>query len=199
MRRHRGLGAALVVAATLAAGATACVSTDEVGGSNNATPTTTTLPPEAGAFGDDVTYGGVVATVIEVRPFDQSPNGFPRISVVMRAENVSDTVQHNPDLDLICNESAKTGDWYLGSTWEPNAVLPVNAVTQGQVIVGFPTKSDNPEYPVVACSAPKLRLTVSGVRSAVPRVVLIPVDDSVIAEALRRPRGPSLPLPPSGT
>lgn len=193
----RGAIASAVVGVVLAISATGCVSTEEVGGSNNATPTTTTIAPEFGAFGADVSYGGVLATVVDIAPFDQSVNGFPRVKVVMRTENVSDSVQHNPDIALLCDETANVGDWFLGSTWEPNVMLPVNAVSQGDVILGFPQKAENPEYPVVSCTRPMLRLTVEGVRKDVAKVVLIPVDDAVIAEAIRRPRGPILPLPPS--
>lgn len=189
----------LALAAVVVSGAVGCVSTEEVGGSNNATPTTTTLPPEAGSFGADLTLGGVMATVIDVMAVDQSPDGVPRIKVVMRAENLSDAVQHNPDLELLCDESAESGDWFLGSTWEPNVVLPVNVVSQGEVILGFPDKSDNPEYPVVTCTSPRLRLTITDVRTDLPKVVLIPVDDEVVGEAVRRPRGPALPLPPRGS
>jgi len=205
--RLRWLRVAAAVAA-LASFPVACVSTNEVGGNNNATPTTTTIPPETGTFGTDVSYGptvhgtmepSVVATVIDVAPFDQSPNGVPRIKVVMRAENLSGSVQRNPDVELLCDESTHTGDWFLGSTWEPNVVLPVNAITQGEVIVGFPMKGDNPEYAVVTCTSPKLRLTLVDAKLEVPKVVVIPIDDSVIADAIRRPRGPKLPLPPRGS
>ncbi|MEI2654376.1 MAG: hypothetical protein V9G12_19895 [Microthrixaceae bacterium] len=77
---------------------------------NDATPTTTAPVPQAGVLGQDVTYGGVVVTVVSVAPFDQSPNGTPWIKAVMRSENVSDSVQKNPNLELICDETPNTGD-----------------------------------------------------------------------------------------
>ena len=177
--RQRRIG---VVLALLALSAGACVSTEELDGSSKPTPTTTAVPPVLGSFGADVELGGVTATVVSVSAFDQSPNGVPRVEVVMRAENLQGYAQHNPDVQLICNETANTGDWFLGSTWEPNADLPVNAVTQGQVIIGFPLKGDNPEYPVVTCTGPRLRLTVSDARTTLPKVVDIPIDDSVMTE-----------------
>lgn len=175
-----------------------CVSTNEVGGSENATPTTTTVPTEPGTFGADVQYEGVLATVLSVAPFDQSPDGVPRIKVVMRVENTSGWVQRNPDLRLLCDESTNAGDWFLGSTWEPNVALPVNAVAQGEVIIGFPLKADSPEYPLVACAGARLRLTMVDSRTPVKRTYDFPVDQGVIAEAAKRPRGPALPLPPRG-
>lgn len=187
------------VAFGLGLAAPGCVSKNEIGGSNNPTPTTTSVPPEFVALGADVTYGGVMATVIDITSFDQSPNGTPRVRVVMRVENLSDAAQRNPDVQLICDETTNTGDWFLGSTWEPNVVLPVNAVSQGEVIVGFPLKGDSPEYPVVTCSSAKVRVTLVDARSTGPKVVDVPVDDTVIADAIRRPRGPSLPLPPRGS
>ncbi|HNI34064.1 MAG TPA: hypothetical protein PLV93_01630 [Microthrixaceae bacterium] len=187
--------AALVVGACSIVG---CVSTNEVGGSENATPTTTTVPTEPGTFGADVQYEGVLATVVSVVPFDQSPNGVPRIKVVVRVENTSGWVQRNPDLRLLCDETTNTGDWFLGSTWEPNVALPVNAVSQGEVIIGFPQKGKSPEYPLVACTGARLRLTMVDSRTPVKRTYDYPVDQGVIAEAAKRPRGPALPLPPRG-
>jgi len=181
------------------AGLVGCVSTQEVGGSNKPTPTTTTVPPATGTFGADVAYGGVLATVVDVMAFDQSPDAVPRVKVVMRSENTSDHVQHNPNLELICDESTNTGDWFLGSTWEPNVVLPVNVVAQGEVIIGFPDKVDNPEYPVVSCTTPRLRLTVEDVRTDAVKTVDYPVPVEVVTEATKRPRGPALPLPPRGS
>jgi len=200
MRRVGGC----LVAVALVVAASACVSTNEVDPSgnirtNDATPTTTAPAPQAGVLGQDVTYGGVAVTVVSVAPFDQSPNGTPRIKAVMRSENVSDSAQKNPNLELICDETSNTGDWFLGSTWEPNVVLPVNVVAQGEVIVGFPLKGTNPEYPVVTCTSAKLRLSVVGAREDIPVVVDYPVDASLIEQAIRRPRGPSLPLPPRGS
>lgn len=189
----RAMVAVLAVAAVAAAG---CVSTEEVGGSDKPTPPTTAVTPEIGAFNTDVTSGGIMATVVDVKAFDQSAKGVPRITVVMRTENLTDHVTHNPDVALRCDESARDGDWYRGSSWEPNAELPVNVVSQGEVIVGFPLKGDNPEYPVVTCTRPTLRVTIEGVRGERPSVTDVAVPDSVIAEAVRRPRGPVLPTTP---
>jgi hypothetical protein len=220
-RARRALSVTVAVVAALTS---ACVSTKEIGGSNKPTPTSSTIAPTAGSFGTDITYGGVTVTVSSVAAFAQSPNGVPRIEVVMRAENLSRSVRRNPDVQLLCSETTNTGDWFLGSTWEPNVVLPVNAISQGAVIIGFPLKGDNPEYPVVTCSAPQLRITmldddasataqptasttsaasaedVDGFAGLGPaKVVLIPIDDSVITDAIREPRGPVLPLPPRGS
>jgi hypothetical protein len=215
----------LLAAAVAVAASVSCVSTKEVGGSNNPTPTTTTIAPAPGTFGADVTYGGVTATVTSVDAFAQSPNAVPRVKVVMRAENLSRSVRRNPDLELLCSETTNVGDWFLGSTWEPNVVLPVNAITQGEVIIGFPHKGTNPEYPVVTCSSPQLRLTMLGATDEPTtstvvgsgattgsntevnalagqqpaKVVVFPIDESVINAAIRQPRGPLLPLPPRGS
>ncbi|MFN8052806.1 MAG: hypothetical protein U0Q22_15280 [Acidimicrobiales bacterium] len=195
--RHRPIrqAAAGLTLCALAVAGVGCVSTNEVGGSDKATPTTAPPVPQPGTVGADVTYGGVTATVVDIAAFDQSPLDVPRIEVTMRAENTSSTAQRNPDVQLLCDESKKVGDWFLGSTWEPNVELPVNAITQGTVIVGFPLKGDNPEYPVVKCSNAKLRLVLVTSESTSSKVVDVPVDASVISEAIRRPRGPNLPLP----
>lgn len=190
MRRTSAIVA--VAAAGLVLGG--CVSTEEVGGSDNPTPPTTTVVPTVGSTGTDVTAAGVVATVVDIAPFDQSPVGVPRIAAVMRSENLTDHVTHNPDVTLRCDETSETGDWYRGSTWEPNTVLPVNVVSQGQVIIGFPPKSDNPEYPVVTCTGAALRMTIEGVRGEPSTVVDIPVPDEVLRAAVLRPRGPTLPV-----
>lgn len=192
MSRRRGLvsiGAALLACTTVA-----CVSTQEVGGSNNPSPTTTSIVTKSGALGNDVSAGGVMATVVDILPFDQSPSGVPRIQLVMRSENLTDHEVDNPDLDLRCDESPKNGDWYRGSTWEPNQLLPVNRVAQGEVVVGFPLRAKSSDYPVVTCTNPRVRLTLRGVRDEPPVAYDYPVPAEVIAEALRRPRGTTLPV-----
>jgi hypothetical protein len=185
-----------LAAAALSLSVASCVSTNEVGGSDRASPTTAAPPTVVGVIGEDVTNGGVKAAVLDIEPFDQSPQGVPRVRIVMRAENLSSSVQENPDVQLTCAESATNhGDWYLGSTWEPTAGLPVNAVTVGEVIMGFPIKGDNPEYPVVTCSSPVLRVVMTDARTDEVTVVNYAVDERVTEMAAKAPRGPSLPLP----
>ena len=48
------------------------------------------------------------------------------------AFHIARQLQCNPDVELTCKETANAGDWFLGSTWEPNVVLPVNAISQGE-------------------------------------------------------------------
>lgn len=194
MRRRLALAA--LVAAVLTAG---CVSTDEIGGKNNPTPTTTPPPTEVGTLGVDVEGDAVLTTVYAITPFEQSIDNVPRIKVSMRTENTSSVVQDNPDVLLYCDESPHGGDWFEGSTWEPIGLLPVNAVSQGEVIIGFPQKGDNPEYHVVSCTNPTVRVIITAARSTVPLVVNYPVDPQVITDALRAPRAPLLPLPLAGT
>lgn len=182
----------VVVAAAAIVG---CVSTNEVGGTANATPTTVAPTVESGSLGTGIDHEGATVTVFAIRAFDQSVNRVARIEAVVRSENESDGIRRNPDLRLICDETENAGDWFLGSTWEPNAVLPVNAVAEGEVIIGFPAKGKTPEYSVVDCTNARLRVTVTSPRNPLPRVVEIAIDASVIDEAARRPRGANLPLP----
>lgn len=193
MRRLDRLVASLAIAVVpLLAG---CVSTEEVGGSDEPTPTTAPPPLEIGTLDTDVSFGGVTVRVYRITSFAQSPLGVPRVEATLRSENLSGNVQRTPDVWLTCDESANTGDWYQGSTWEPNSPLPVNAVTEGTVVVGFPLKGENPEYPVVRCTTPRLVVTITGTRETATRVVAYPIDAAVIDASIRAPKGPNLPLP----
>ncbi len=133
--------------------------------------------------------------MLDITPFERSPRDVPRIRVVMRTENVSSVLQDNPDVELLCDETSLAGDWFGGSTFEPNSTLPINAVSEGEVYVGFPLRGDSPEYPVVTCTNARLHLTVHSTTSKAPRVIDVPVPASLIDETIRRPKGPQLPLP----
>lgn len=187
-----GRVAALALGAVVLVG---CAMRSEVGGSNKPTPTTTPPVVQVGAIGGDFTAYDVTVDVVSIDPFDQAPNGTSRIVAVVRSENLGGTARRNPDLRLVCDETSNTGDWYLGSTWEPNAILPVNAVAEGRVIIGFPLKGNSPEYPVVNCTSARLQVTIRSKRLEEPQVWEIPVDEELIHDAMRRPRGPLLPLP----
>lgn len=193
---RRALALACIAVAALTSG---CVSVDEVGGKNNPTPTTTPPPTQAGTLGVDVAGEAVLTTVYAITPFEQSIDNVPRIKVSVRTENTSSSVQDNPDVLLYCDETPHGGDWFEGSTWEPTGLLPVNAVSQGEVIIGFPQKGDNPEYHVVSCTNPTVRVTITAARSTVPLVVNYAVDPQVITDALRAPKAPLLPLPLAGS
>ena len=172
-----------------------CVMTDEVGGSNNAPPTTVGLVDQTAAVGESLMHGGVVFTVRDISSFDQSPDGVPRIAVMIRSENEATAARRNPDVRLSCAESDGTGDWYSGSTWEPNYLLPVNVVDEGVALVGFPKKPDGPQYPVASCSAARLVVTLGDPETTKTQRVFVDVPAAVISESLMRPRGPNLPLP----
>lgn len=200
MRRRVTLPAvAATLLALLALLVSSCVSTDEVGGKFNPTPSTAPPPTEQGTLGVDVAGPSVSATVYAITPFEQSIQNVPRIKVSVRAENTSSAAQENPDLLLYCDESPHGGDWYEGSTWEPAGLLPVNAISQGEVIIGFPLKGDNPEYHVVSCTNPTVRMTITTSGSRERLVVNYPVEPEVITDALRAPRAPLLPLPLAGS
>ena len=190
--------AAGVVVLGLSATLGACVSIEEYDGSFKAAPTTAPLPIQRAAISEDIVKDGMEVTVLDISPFDQSPFQTPRINVIVRTENLSRVPQQNPDIELLCDETTNAGDWYLGSTFEPNALLPVNAVSEGETIIGFPLKGKNPEYSVVSCTTPRIRLTIRVAGIEAPSLVEIPVSDDVISAATRRPRGPNLPLPLKG-
>lgn len=191
--------AALSATALVVLVGSSCVSTDEIGGKLNPTPTTEPPRTEQGTVGVDVAAPSVLATVYAIAPAEQSIENVPRIRVSVRAENTSSAVQENPDVLLYCDESPHGGDWYEGSTWEPTGLLPVNAISQGEVIVGFPLKGENPEYHVVSCTNATVRMTITTSGSRERLVVNFPVDPQVITDALRAPRAPSLPLPLAGS
>ncbi|MEZ5321231.1 MAG: hypothetical protein R2698_03975 [Microthrixaceae bacterium] len=185
-----------MIVTLLSCGSTGCVGGREVGGSHNPTPPTPTLPVKAGVVGATFEYGKVRFEISRIEPFAQSSKGFPRIVVTARSRNTSDALSGNPDMELRCDESPKAGQWYRGSTWEPNFVLVVNETNEGRAILGFPAKATDPEYPVAACTDPTVVVTMSDPTRRAVQVIRYRVDPAVIAESIRARRGPVLPVPP---
>lgn len=105
-----------------------------------------------GVLGEPVDYFGVVASVLAIESFDQSGDAFPRFRVTMRSESNRSAPWVNPEVRVRCDESDDRGEWYKGSTWESNGILPGGEVNEGQVIVGFPRKESADLYPVPTCT-----------------------------------------------
>ena len=186
------VSAAICAVSVTAAG---CVMSDEVGGSNKPSPTTMPLAPVPGALGSPVQHGGVSLDVLAIGSFDRSPEQVPRIKVTLRTENTSTAARRNPALELHCQESQLLGVWFAGSTWEPGYLLPVNEVNAGEVMLGFPPKPENPQYPVAGCTNATLVAIMGDPVGDRKLRVVYPIPASVITESLQRPVGPNLPLP----
>lgn len=189
MRRRLTVGTLL--AAVVLAGCTRIYEED----SADSGPTSSAPPPIAGKPGTPVTFGGVVATVVAVADFERSPSGMPRIKVTMRSENLVASVRHNPRLRLACAESSREGAWSVGSTWESEGLLSVNSVLQGEVILAFPAKESNPNYPVAKCSDATIRMVLEDRSNGTEQLATFPVSDATITASLRAERGLKLPLP----
>lgn len=180
-----------LVATTAVLGAAGC--TKEVVTPGAASPTT--VPPERTAvLGEEVTSGGVELIVIDVAAADRSPDGVPRLGVVVRTENVDDVERQNPAVALRCDETTADGDWFRGSTWEPSQLLPPGAVSEGVVLVGFPPKAEAPLYSVATCTDAHLEVELGGPGEQHAHV-RYDVAPEVVTEAIERPRGKLLPLP----
>ena len=153
-------------------------------------------PDMVGQIGVPVTYNGVEFTMLNVTAFDQSPNAVPRLQLTIRTDNAGHDTNRNPDVGLHCDESTAAGEWFQGSTWESKGLLPTGEVREGVLLEGFPRKANATQYNLVSCTNARIIVTMSGVD--VPQRVIYAVDAVTISEAIRRPRGPNLPLPASG-
>lgn len=196
-RPWRGLLVAGSIAAT--APMAACVASQDA---DVAQPdrTTTTLPAAVvGAVGEVYAAGDISAEVRGVRWEWQTPADRPQIAVELRSQSRSTVDQQNPHLEFRCAGVDNVGTWMAGSTWEPNGVLRSDSVLSGEAILGFPISDSNPEYPVLACEQPTLRLVVSDKRTKAVTVIEFPVDSAIIEESLAAPAGPVLPLPYAGS
>lgn len=176
----------------------ACVATEDADVANPDRTTTTLPSPVPGSFDVVYTAGDVSVELRGVRPELLTPGDRPQIAVEVRSESRSPIDQANPHLELRCAGVDNVGDWLAGSTWEPNGVLRSDAVLSGEAVLGLPISDANPEYPVLDCESPTLRLVVRDQRRGDVTIVDVPVDEAVIDEALRAPTGPDLPLPYSG-
>jgi hypothetical protein len=150
-----------------------------------------------GELGQSVTVMGVKLTMMTVDPYTQNPKGFPRIVVAMRSENTTDRMLRNPDAELRCDEAPDGGEWYSGSTWEADGLLPAGNVNEGQLYLGFPAKSGTTDYPVPTCTNPQIVMTLTNDSTLQQHVVKFPVDGNVVQQAIGEPIGPELPLPNS--
>ena len=196
----RRLRALMVAASVAASGPVAgCVASQDA---DLADPerTTTTLPlAAAGVVGEVYTAGDLSAEIRGLRSELQTPADRPQIAVEVRSQSRSTVDQPNPHLELRCAGVENAGTWMAGSTWEPNGVLRSDAVLSGETILGFPISDANPEYPVLACEEPVVRMVVTDKRAKAVTVVEFPVDPSIIREALAAPAGSYLPLPYAGS
>lgn len=142
-----------------------------------------------GVVGTPVDYFGVTATVMAIEPFDQTNDAFPRFRVAMRTENTRPAPWVNPEVRVRCKESTDRGEWYKGSTWESAGILPGGTVNEGQVIVGFPRKSNTDLYPVPTCTDAAIVVTgtdpLDRRRSIVTAYAL---DPTVVQQAIDAPR-----------
>jgi hypothetical protein len=144
----------------------------------------------AAALGDAVDYFGIQVAVIAVAPYQQSDDGFPRVAVTLRSQSDLDVPWQNPDVALRCEESSEPGDWYAGSTWEANGILPGGQISEGQLIVAFPPKPDADHYPVPTCTDPAVEVTGPDRRNRDREIVTrYPVPAGVIDQAIDAPRG----------
>ncbi len=150
-----------------------------------------------GELGTTVPLMGVHVTMMTVDPYTQTPTGFPRLVVAVRSENTTDRMLRNPKTELQCEEGAGGGEWYNGSTWEADGLLPPGNVNEGQLYLGFPAKRGAPDYPVPTCTNPQIVMTLTNDSTLQQHVVKFPVDLKVIQEAIQAPLGPELPLPNS--
>ena len=150
-----------------------------------------------GTIGAQVNLFGIMTTVVAIDSFDQSPGGFPRLRLTMRTENTTSTIAENPNVALHCDEAKAPGDWYLGSTWEANGLLPAGTVNEGQVVIGFPAKEGTTRYPVPSCTNAVVLITGVNPRDRTQSsTVRYPVPATTIDASIAALRGPGLPLRP---
>jgi hypothetical protein len=151
----------------------------------------------SGRLGSTTSVMGVDLTVMTIDAYTQTPTGFPRLVLAVRSDNTTDKMLRNPDAELDCDEASQGGDWYNGSTWEANGLLPAGNVNEGQLYLGFPSKPSSTDYPVPTCTNPRIVMTFTDDETLQQHVVKFPVDLTVVQEAIAAPLGPELPLPNS--
>ncbi len=142
-----------------------------------------------GEIGVPVDYFGVHVTVLAIEAYDQTTDLFPRFRVSMRSENKRSAPWVNPAVRVSCAESDERGEWYKGSTWESDGILPRGAVNEGQVIVGFPRKKNTDLYPVATCT--DAAIVVTGTDPLDRRRTLAavyPLDPTMVRDAIDAPR-----------
>ena len=140
-------------------------------------------------LGESVDYFGVNTTVLAIEHFDQSADAFPRLRVTVRSESTLPAPWVNPDVRVRCDESDDPGEWYDGSTWEANGLLPGGDVNEGRVIVGFPRKQGADLYPVPTCTNAALEVIGADPHDRRRRVVArYPLDDQLVQRAIDAPR-----------
>jgi len=140
-------------------------------------------------LGEPVDYFGITASVLAIEPFDQSADAFARFRVTMRSESNRPAPWVNPEVRVRCDESDDRGEWYKGSTWESNGILPGGEVNEGQVIVGFPRKENADLYPVPTCT--NAAIQVVGVDPLDRRRSIIgsyPLDPAMVQQAIDAPQ-----------
>ena len=148
-----------------------------------------------GTVGVQTNLFGIMATIVSIDPFSQSPGGFPRLRLTIRTENTISVPAENPDVALQCAESTTPGDWFLGSTWEANGLLGAGTVNEGQIVIGFPTKPGTTRYPVPACTHAVVLITGVNPRDRTQTaVVKFTVPSATIDAAISALRGSALPL-----
>lgn len=155
---------------------------------------TKALPDKVGELAVPVRHEGIEFDLLDIEPFEQSPQGVARLALTIRTDNYSRSWLRNPEVALRCDESSDPSDWFRGSTWEAGALVPTGEARVGRLFVGFPRKHDAPNYNVVSCTNARLVVTMAG---DVAQRVIYEVDPLMIRAAIRQPRGPSLPLQPS--
>ena len=116
----------------------------------------------------------------------------------MRSENTTSRMLRNPDMELWCDEAEVGGEWFLGSTWEANGLVPGGGVSEGEIYLGFPPKPDADRYPVPTCTNARVKMISTDDGDRTEQIVVYPVDSSVIDSAIDAPIGRTLPLPPRG-
>jgi hypothetical protein len=188
-------GSGALVALALAAASLGCTVQEDTPDAGAALD-----PPteERGTIGDTVELEGVDVDVLTLDSFDQSPQMFPRIRLTVRSENTTSRMVRNPDMELWCDEAEVGGEWYLGSTWEANGLLPGGGVSEGEIYLGFPPKPDADRYAVPTCTNARVKMISTNEGDRSQRVIVYPVDSEIIDEAIAAQVGRALPLPPRG-
>ena len=180
-----------VVAVAIAFSAIGCSKTQATPDAAAPLPTPT---QGRGQLGSTISMMGVDVTMMSVVAYTQNPSGFPRLVVAMRSENTTDRMLRNPAAELQCDEGPDGGDWYNGSTWEADGLLPAGNVNEGQLYLGFPAKPGASGYPVPTCTNPQIVMTLTDDSTRQQHLIKFAVDPSVIQNAIQAPIGPELPL-----
>jgi len=127
--------------------------------------------------------------VLAIESFEQSADAFPRLRVTLRSESTLPAPWVNPDVRVHCEESADPGEWYTGSSWEANGILPGGDVNEGRLIVGFPRKEGAALYPVPTCTEAALEVIGTDPRDRRRKVVVTyALDPEVVQASIDAPR-----------